>query len=68
MQKTTITATITFDVVTEDDAELDSIFEDIHRDVGIMMVDYDREGSVELAWQTVKADTTAPPAGGDQDG
>ena len=50
----TITATITFEIMTSGDEELDAICDDIHDQIGMMMADNDWEGAAELSWKTVE--------------
>jgi hypothetical protein len=52
-RKTRITATIAMDVVTQGDEELDAICEDIHEQLGHVMVGNDWTGHVELSLTTV---------------
>jgi hypothetical protein len=51
--KTRITATVVIDVVTADDEEFDAVCEDVHEQVGLMMVENDWTGSVELSWKAI---------------
>lgn len=60
-QKTRITATVVIDVVTADEAELDDACEDVHEQIGLMMVGNDWAGSVELSWKTIEDAPVAPP-------
>lgn len=52
-EKTRIVAMVTFDVVTEDEDELDAVCEEVHEQFGIMMTSNDWTGSVELSWSSV---------------
>ena len=65
VMRTKLTATVVFEVMTEDDEELDGVCAAVHQQFDTTLLENDWIGTVELSWKTISDSSpraTAPRA------